>query len=80
MQDVSGLQAICDLLGEQITTVRNAPVKSYGGKIRAIHAFLLGPRGHPRNRGSRHAAEKIQQVIVGPYCANFALVVTAFRA
>jgi len=79
MQDRSGLQAICDLLREQITTVGNAAVKSYGGKIRAIHAFLLGPGCHARNRGARHAAEKIQQAIVRSYRANFALVVASFR-
>src|ERR1700684_2924942 len=74
------LQAIGDLLGEEVTTVGNPTVERHGREVRTALALLLGPLCYRRYGLSRYAAENVEQAIVCADCANLAAVVAAVRA
>jgi len=74
------LQAIGNLLGEEVATVGNPAIERHGREIRAALALLLGPLCYRRYDLSRYAAENVEQAIVSADCANLAAVVAAVRA
>src|SRR5215469_12346940 len=71
----SRLEAVRDLLGEQIAAIRDAPVERDGRVIGAAAALLLGPIGE-----AGHQANELHQDVVSADGANLVVVVAALRA
>lgn len=74
------LQAICDLLSEEVAAVGNSPVERNSRKVGAAFALLLGPCCNRRHRLSRYSAQDVEQAVVSADCTDFATIVAAFRA